>query len=149
MGQVEFCQECLGDVRGEIEPLLREHKSEVDHTDRPVNPDWETYESLEDLGLLKIFTARESGTLVGYFVAILSPDLHSKGYYNCVDDLFFISHPYRKGLTGYKLVKFVEDCLKADGVDRLYIKTTTKNKIDPFMVKLGYIEIETVWGKVL
>ena len=63
--------------------------------------------------------------------------------------LFIFIQIIEKGLTGYKLFKFAERCLREDGIKVLHLTTTEANPIDAIMQKLGYNKIETKFEKVL
>jgi len=111
--------------------------------------DWETYAKLEDLGLVKIFTARDNGKLVGYLWVILSPNLHSKGTTVASDDGLFVSKEYRGKQVAQDLIRFTEQCLKEDGLKVFCISGTHENPIGPLMNRMGYTAIETKYQKVL
>ena len=70
---IKYQQEFLSTVVEDIKPLLKEHWEEIALNKEKIklNPDWDTYEELEHQGRLKVFTARQDGSLVGYFVIIV------------------------------------------------------------------------------
>lgn len=138
-------------MQHEIAPLLQLDWDEIEHRKdvRQLDPDWDAYQTIEDSGCLRIFTARSDGVLVGYFVVLLMPSLHSKGLMQATADVIFLRKEYRKGFTGYRLFKFAEQCVKDDGAAVLHVTTTNMNLIDPLMEKLGYTAIETKFEKVL
>lgn len=122
-----------------------EHAKDV----RKFDPDWEALYELEKAGILKVFTVRHNEKLVGYFGAVVTPSLHCKGLLQAYDDAIFLHRDYRRGLTGYKLFKFAEKCLKEDGVKVLLVTTTERNPIGPLMKRLGYSKTQTTYEKVL
>ena len=142
---ITYQQESLVTVMEEIEDLVKLEWEEVQHDpeEKVLALDWDTYLLLEDRGYLKVFTARSSGELVGYFCATINPDLHSKGSFFVSNDAIFLHPYYRKGRVGLKLFRFTEACLAEDGYDRLYVTTTERNKIDSLMSYLGYDKVET------
>ena len=105
-----YQQEFLLSVKQEIEPLLEEHWNEVSNNRDVIklNPDWDTYYILEEQGMLHIFTARDNGKLVGYFVTITRLNIHYKDHLFAANDAIFIKKEYRKGFTGIRLIKFAE-----------------------------------------
>jgi len=111
--------------------------------------DLDSYSILEQNNQLYLFTCRDKGKLVGYFTAIVIPNLHIKGSTRVVNDAIFLDKPYRKGFTGIKLIKFAEACIKKDGHSTLSISTTELNPIDSLMLRLGYSKISTTFEKVL
>jgi len=115
----------------------------------PFDPDWDLYYLLEDNGNLLVFTARDSGKLIGYFSVIIGPSLHSKGKFVVSNDIIYLHRDYRKGLIGVKLFKFSEDCLLESGYNQLQVITSEKNNIDSLLKRLDYKKIETKFEKKL
>lgn len=146
-----YQQESLVTVKADIIPLLEKHWEEVAINKEKIklNPDWDAYANLEDSGVLKIFTARNEGKLIGYFVVFVKPHIHYKDHLFCYNDLIFIDEEYRKGFTSPRLIKFAEKCLKADGVEVMIVNTKTHKPFDSLLVWLGYKHIENLYSKVL
>jgi hypothetical protein len=148
---VKYQQEFLSSVRGEIEPLLNSHWEEVESNKDIIklNPDWEVYTLLENEGKLKIFTARDVGELIGYFVVVVGINPHHKDHLFAANDIIYLSPEHRKGFTGVKLISFSEKCLKADGVSVLTINTKIHKPFDKLMDFLKFRKIERVYSKYL
>lgn len=148
---MNYQQEFLDTCSNEAQELLRQHWEEItlnkDHI--KLNPDWDAYAELEGLGKLKIFTARECGRLVGYFVVIVGTNLHYKDHVFAANDSVYLHKDYRKGFTGVKLIKFAEKCLKEDGVSVLNISTSVYKPFDVIMDRLGFNLIERGYSKYL
>jgi len=151
MQEVKYQQEFLADVQEEAKELIKLHWEEiaVNKDFIYLNPCWESYAHLEEQEKLKIFTARSDGSLVGYFVVIVNPHLHYKDHLFASNDVLYLHKDYRKGLTGVKLLKFGEACLKADGVSVLTINTKVHQSFDPLLERLGYNLIERSYSKPL
>jgi len=148
---VNYQQEFLDNVKDESLALIQDHFNEV-YPAREIydlDMDWDTYRSLEDMGLLKIFTARDDGILVGYLWVIVSLNIHSKGSFVAADDGLFVAKSHRRGSVAIKLIKFVEQCLKADGFKTFHMTGTEENPIDSLMKRMDYTKIETKFKKVL
>ena len=148
---VQYKQEFLNSVKNDIHSLLELDWKEIEHnkTNFPLDPDWDMYHKLEELNILRIFTCRDGDRLVGYFVPHIIPNIHSRGNIIAVAEIIYVLEEYRSGMTGYKLFKFAEKCIKEDGVKILHVTTTEKNPIDPMMKRLGYSKVETKFEKVL
>jgi GNAT superfamily N-acetyltransferase len=146
-----YQQESLTTCKKDAIPLLERHWEEIAlNKDKiKLNPDWDAYASLEDEGILKIFTARDGENLVGYFVVIVNRHLHYKDNLFAYNDILFLDKPYRKGFTGAKLMKFAEKCLKEDGVDVVVVNTKRHKPFDVLLKWLGYNHIENIYSKVL
>lgn len=148
---MKYRQEFLDDVRGEVEALIRDHYDEV-YPARNVldwDMDWDTYEKLEEIGFLKIFTARDKSALAGYLWVLITPNLHSKGSFLACDDGLFVAKEYRGESIAKYLIQFTESCLKEDGIKIFHIIGTTEKPIDALMQRMGYTAIETKFQKVL
>lgn len=148
---ITYQQEFLDTVEKDIKPLIEDHWEEIalNKSTIKLNPDWEAYHNLEDNGVLKIFTARSEGTLIGYFVVLLRNHIHYKDHIFAANDVLFLKQEYRKGLTGAKLMKFAEKCLKEDGVSVLVVNTKRHKPFDGLLEWLGYSHVENVYSKYL
>ena len=148
---LKYQQEFLNSFKEDAGELIQKDYDEIVHNKdmQNLDPDWGIYRILEDQGSLMVFTCRDASKLVGYFLVIATPDLHSKGSMLAVTDVIFLDKKYRTGLTGYKLFKFAEDCVRKDGFKTLHVTTTEMHPIDSLMVRLGYSKIETKYEKVL
>ena len=148
---ITYQQEFLLTVEKDIKPLLEEHWLEVATNKQAIklNPDWEAYHTLEDQGMLHIFTAREGETLVGYFVTISRKHIHYKDHLFAANDVIYLKPEYRKGFAGARLIKFAERFLKEDGVSVLVINTKRNKPFDKLLLWLKYKHIENVYSKLL
>lgn len=151
MKEYSYQVEKLDEVRQDAEPLLLKHWEEIalNKDTIELDPDWDSYYSLEKEGYVRIYTAREVGenTLVGYFVVIQSPSLHYKNDIFCVNDIIYVSKEVRGERVGANLIKFAEDDLKSFGVSVLTINTKTHAPFDGLLEKLGYTHIENIFSK--
>lgn len=148
---ITYQQEFLLTVEKDIKPLLEEHWLEVATNKHAIklNPDWEAYHTLEDQGMLHIFTAREGDTLVGYFVTISRKHIHYKDHMFAVNSALYLKKAYRKGFISARLFKFAEKSLKEDGVSVLIVSTTNNKPFDKLLLWLGYKSVETMYSKLL
>lgn len=148
---IKYQQEFLATVKDEIVPLLNSHWEEIAlNKDKiKLNPDWDAYDSLEQVDKLKIFTARDDNKLVGYFVVIVGVNIHYKDHLFASNDIIYLSPEHRKGFTGIRLIKFAEKCLKQDGISVLTINTKVHQPFDRLMDFLKFRKIERVYSKYL
>jgi hypothetical protein len=148
---MRYQQELVQQFAPDMKEILQRDWEEVQHNSKThkLDPDLDSYNALEERGQLYVFTCRDDGVLAGYFTAFVISDLHSKGSMRVVNDAIFLDKPYRKGFTGIRLIKFAEDCIKADGHLMLSISTTELNPIDPLMIRLGYSKVSTTFEKEL
>lgn len=149
-----YGREAFADFWPEAEPLVREHYHEVAHyQDIPLEVDVESYIETDEVGLLRVFTAREldGGALVGYVIYLVGPNLHYKNSKQAKQDALFVHPRARTTNVGSKLVKFSELSLAHDGVQVVYQHTKVTPELDlrPFYEHLGYELIDHVYGKRL
>lgn len=151
MPSITYQQESLTTCKDDANWLLEQHWEEIALNKEAIklNPDWDTYFDLEDKGILKVFTARTEDKLVGYFVVLCRSHLHYKDHLFAFNDVLYLHKDYRKGLTGAKLMKFAEKCLKDDGVSVLVVNTKRHKPFDILLSWLGYKHVENVYTKLL
>jgi GNAT superfamily N-acetyltransferase len=149
--EVEFKQELLHSCYDDAQELFKLHWDDValNKDIIKLNPDYQSYEAAEKAEMLKIFTARSEGVLVGYFAALVQRGLHYKDHIFAQNDVLFLHKAHRKGMTGAKLIRFAENCLKDDGVSVLFINTKVHAPLDPLLNRLGFDHVENNFAKRL
>lgn len=147
----EFRQELLKDARTDAEELIEAHWREIalNRDKIKLNPDWDAYEDLERAGKLRIFTARDSGELIGYFVVLVGRHLHYRDHIFASNDILFLAKDHRRGHTGKNLIQFAEKCLREDGVSVLTINTKIHKPFDVLMRYLGFRCVERLYQKYI
>jgi GNAT superfamily N-acetyltransferase len=144
---VTYQQEFMCMAEQEIAPLAELEWEESGHPTETLCIDWERYFDFEEQGILKFFTARDEGKLVGYFVVIYSVPFTTVGSPLAVYDAAYVDREYRG--IGRKLFAFVEKCVKEDGIHRVLASSSVKNPIGNLLERMGYQEIETKYEKVI
>jgi hypothetical protein len=118
MHAVTFQRERAHDLWGEIEPLLEEHYREIaTFQDIPLMPDRERYNAAEDNGTLRCYTARLAGELIGYAVFFTATHAHYATSKQALNDVVFLSAPYRRGRVGLMLVRYADAELEKESTD--------------------------------
>ena len=148
---MRYQQEFLDQVKDDALYLLDLHYNEIalNQDKIKLNPDWDVYKELEQEGKLKIFTARDNDTLVGYFVVVVGVNMHYKDHTFACNDIIYLHKDYRKGFAGIKLIKFAKKCLTEDGVSVLAINTKVHQPFDRVLERLGFNLIERVYSSYL
>lgn len=148
---MNYQQEFLDQVENDILALLDLHYKEIalNQDKIKLNPDWDVYRALEEQGRLKIFTARDGSTLVGYFVVVVGVNMHYKDHTFACNDIIYLHKDYRRGFAGIKLIKFAKKCLTEDGVSVLTINTKVHQPFDKLLDRLGFNLIERVYSSYL
>lgn len=148
---MKYQEESYFDVKDDIKPLLEKHWDESAlHKDKiKIDPDWNAYEIAYTHGILKIYTARDDGLLVGYLIVSVVPNMHSKSHILASCDLIFVLPEARKGITGYKLIKYAETKLKKLGVSVFNINTLVHAPFDSLMERMSYNLVERSYSKYI
>jgi len=148
---IEYAQETLNQAKADAIPLLIRHYEEIALNKDIIefNPDWDMYAKYEEAGLLKIFTAREDGILIGYFVVIATRHLHYKDHIFAYNDIIYIAPEHRKGFAGWRLIKYAEKKLKEQGATIMLINVKRHKPFDALLERLGFSHIESIFSKRL
>ena len=148
---MKFAHENLANVKQDILPLLDEHWREIALNQDVIklNPHWEAYAALDAAGRLRVYTARENGELLGYFVLIVAPSLHYKDHIFANNDIIFLRADVREGFTGIKLIKYAVECLEREGVRQININTKVHQPFDKILERQGFENIERVYSKCM
>ena len=159
--QVEKWDDCYE----EAIPMLEAHYLEIatDKSIKPLDPDLDRYQAMEEAGVLRIFTVRLAavdaetddtillgrGRLIGYFVSIIMKGLHYQQTPLAINDIMYIDPAYRGGTVGYRMMKGAAADLKNLGADILTIHMKTDYPFRSLLEKLDYHLTEENWEKVL
>jgi hypothetical protein len=147
---ITYQEEKFSDVVEEVKVLLPEHYEELTVSKNfPLAPDWTKYENMSRLGILKLYTVRDDRVLIGYTVMIVGTGLHYKTCLVASEDLYYLRKEYRKGRTGIKMFKFVEDELRKLKVDRIVMGTKVYSDNSSLFEYLGYRMYEKLFTKEL
>ena len=132
----------------EIIPLSRDHFEEVDpFPDRTVDVDLTVYENAHKQGMLRIFTARDLGTLVGYAIFIVAKDYHYKDSIRATQDMLYLAPKYRNGFIGVEFIRWCDEQLRAENVATVYQYSAKNPDIGPVFAHLDYTPIQTLWAR--
>jgi len=178
---ITYQVEQYADVINEITPMFHAHYLEIatDIEVKPLDPDFDRYQTLEDQGYLRIFTVRDQdhdnkrlrdeadaddpdwptayeeserltqGKLIGYFVSIVMTHLHYQQTTMGLNDIMYVDPGYRGSTVGYRMMKLAKVDLKNIGVDILIIHMKCAYPFRPLLKKLGFHLTEENWECVL
>lgn len=148
---MKFARERAHDVWKDMQPLFEKHWHEIAYyRDIPLEPDYELYMKMEELGTLRVFVARDDDQkIIGYAVFFIKHNLHYKSSLQALQDIIFID-PDRRGMFGGRFILWCERELKNEGVHIVFqhIKVSTPKTIQLFE-RLGYEKIDMILGKRL
>lgn len=142
--------ELVSDLWEEMRRLHELHYREVAHyQDIPLDPDRECYAAIEESGMLRCYTARHAGVLVGYAVFMVRANLHYRGSLQAVQDVLYLHHEHRRGRAGITLIRFAEIRMRAEGVQVVYHHVKRSSKVGDLLGRLGYELVDEVYAKRL
>ena len=155
VGAVVFQQVRLHEAWDDIEDLIDEHYRAITllsaNKDVALEPNKDTYLNIEMTGAYRVYIVRDKETLaiVGYGGYFVSKSLHYTLSLQAVQDVLYVKPEYRSGWIGYRFLKYIEQCMRNDGVDALYQAVTVAHDYSKLLRRLNYREAETVFIKKL
>lgn len=149
--EVAYARETLAVFIAEAFPLLTEHWQEVSHyQDIPLDPDLRRYQTSEDSGMLRIYTARVDGKLVGYSVFIVNYNAHYAGSLQAQQDVLFVHPDYRRGRLASVLISFSDAALSAENVQVVIHHVKVKHlALAAILEHKKYELVEVIYAKRL
>jgi GNAT superfamily N-acetyltransferase len=140
----EITLEKFRDTYAELEPLYRQHYSEMverlkaDGVENysPYNPRLDEYVRASDGGWLLTFVLRLDGQAVGYSNVYITNDMHNHDLI-AQEDTVYVLPEHRTG-WGRKLIHAVHNELRKRGVKRLNITTATDLRVSKLLGRMGY-----------
>lgn len=149
MSIVLASESCAGLWR-ELEPLMREHYRELAvDKDIPLCPDTERYEALEQADVLRGYTARREGELIGYAAFFVQRHLHYATSVHASQDVLFLRQDYRRGGLGLRLIAYCERRLAAEGVDVVHHHAKPDTSLAGILARKGYRLQDLIYSKRL
>lgn len=145
----KIAHECMANVKEDIKPLLDKHWAETEPNQDtiPLDPDWNEYALLDQMGILRIFTARKDGALIGYCVVMMSKSIHHKDHLFASTDVIYVKPEFRKSTTGAELIKFAEAHCKENGASLMTLNMKVDFPFDGLMQRMGFNLLERVYHK--
>lgn len=146
---IKFALEDFYSVREEVDELFYKHWEEVAlNKDKiKLNPDWSFYETLHTTNQLGVYTARKEGVLIGYFVVVASAHPHYKDHTFARNDILFIDPDHRKGLLGYRFIKWVVSELTGIGISVVAINTKNHKDFGALLERMDFTKAEQIYTK--
>ena len=148
---LHFAIETYDEIIDDIRPMLPEHWAELAvHKDIPLEPEWEFYRRSDEIGALKIFTARRDGELIGYSIFVVRP---RHAHYNigwAMNDIVWLHPDHRNEGVGTKFVAFWDEKLRDLGATIVHVNVKVWHPALAFLLKkCGYAVIEAGYEKRL
>lgn len=145
-----FQRERAVDLWDEAMPLFERHYRDVAHyQDITLKINQEHYNQADALGVLRCYTARMNGDLIGYCVFFVRHNMRYFDSLQALQDVLFLLPEYRGKSAGVRLIKFCEDRLRQEGCQVVYQHTKAASNVGKLLERLGYEHIDNVYGKRL
>jgi GNAT superfamily N-acetyltransferase len=149
---LEFRNEKFDDALiEELKPLTVRHYEEValHKGDVPLDPDWNKYKRLVELGFVMFVGARNNGKLVGYSLFIMADMIHYRTTRLADNDVLYLSPEYRQGMAGVKMIKFCEAELKQQGIKKILWHVKQARDFRKILYRMGYVDEDMILSKIL
>jgi len=130
-------------------PLLSKHWAEISNNlDIGLDVNEEAYRQSEKINLLRIYTARDEGHMVGYAVVFIHKGLHYQQSLQATQDIFYVDPDHRGKMLGIRMLKFVEDQLKEEKVQIIYHHVKLKHPALGYLLeRIGYTAVEKTYSR--
>ena len=145
------------DDLAQADSLLRLGYNEAASTAKqfPLKVNWQQYRRVADAGLLHICGCFDGTTLVGFVGLTKLMELWGLNSFVAVVGAIYLSPDYRKGMNGYRLIRYAERlALAVDCVEiKFSVSRRSKNRLGKpranLFANLGYQFREAVFAKRL
>lgn len=147
---ISYGKEILTDsLLDEMVPLLEAHYNEIawkkDKIKLSINRG--KYLGMQDMGIVKTFTARDGGQLIGYAVFFISTHMHYKDTKFATNDVVYLEPSKRGRGSGALLLEVAERHLVNWGCEVINLHVKNCLNWAPLAEKLGYEPVEQTWSK--
>ena len=132
------------------EIFAKHNKEVVPSSDQiPLNVNYKAYFKKEETNNLEVYTVRDDGKLIGYTLWMLHYHIHYQTSLTANSTLIYVVPEYRKGLLGYKLIKWSIQKLKKRGVQRIMMGVKPDHDFGKLLERLGAKQFEKIYSIVL
>lgn len=135
----------------EMEPLNVEHYREIamyqDYIQ--LDPDYDQYLKLDEMGFLSSFTVRCGGELVGYSIFFVKNHIHYASDTYAINDLIFIKPEHRGSGVAKDLMDYSENFLRAMGCSVMTMHMKNYKPFRTLMRECEFDECETLYTKYI
>jgi len=145
---VVFEKVAFADVLEECKPLFEAHwrETEMYRAGTAFAPNYDQYIKYNEVGFYQFFVARRDGKIVGDAGMYVTEGMHD-GKKLGIEDTWFLVPEARAGLTAVKFLWFVEDDLRRQGVQELYMTTKLENGAGRILEFCGYKHVANQFWK--
>lgn len=139
MEWVTFHRENVETLLADGRTLFDAHaKEDSTHPDIPLSLNEDQYHRMEALDLLRLYTVRTNGQLMGYAVVAVYHSLLFKTCKQGICEALYLDPSVRKGLTALKFLKHIKASLTDAGVQVLRLHARPESTFDTLLLNLGH-----------
>lgn len=135
----------------ELREVYPQHWAElaVNKDTIPLDPNYETYRSLDAAGSVLLVTLRDGAQLAGYIIGFLFPALHYKTSLECFTDIFYVRPEYRGGWAGVKMFRRFHRELMSRQVNRWHVTSKDHKDSGALLRRVGFSAVETHYSRLV
>ena len=134
----------------EMEEMVVDHAEDTDNLCGSLpEPDIEIHLKMQEMGILKFFTLRDKGKLVGYIFYSVMPNIQFKRVVVASQMGLFVDREYRRTLGAFSLISDSEYILKTFGINAIIQHTNIKHDIGRLYESKGYELYDKCYIKVI
>lgn len=145
-----FARELITDaVLEELYPLWEAHwqETEMYRSGRKMSPDLARYKQFSEQGFYQLYTARnDEGKMVGDAGMYRNLSMHEQRW-SATEDTWYLLPEYRRGRNAIRFLKYVEDQMRAQGCEDVYMSTKMVNGAGRILEYAGYVPCATQYWK--
>jgi GNAT superfamily N-acetyltransferase len=147
MTRLAFAEEKVSDAWDEAVALMRANHEETGAGDgEDFKPNRARYEEFWELGLIRAYTARWEGALVGYALFFVTPHLHYPEWLTAQQDVLYVQ-PSCRGRGAVRFIRWMDDSLKAEGVKLVIRAVSARLDYSRTLERMGYKPLEQVFRR--
>ena len=149
MEPLTFAREPFADVLEQCKPHFEAHwqETEMFRAGTAFNPNYERYIAFNKMDYYQFFVARRAGQIVGNAGMYVTEGMHDRRKI-AVEDTWFVTATER-GMAGVMFLRFVEQDLRAQGVQEVYMTTKLANRSGAVLEVCGYSHVANQYWKNL
>ena len=135
-----------------VQPLLPAHYEELAKFKdlNSLEPVYAAYCDAKSTDSLLVLLAYDAEELVGYAVTFRTTSAHYSTARVARNDVIYVRPEYRKGMTGYRLIKLTRERAKARwNTQQLIWHTKPGTSMDLLMPRLGCEKLDHLWAERL
>tara|TARA_R100000544_G_C2210291_1_gene51545 strand:+ start:412 stop:882 length:471 start_codon:yes stop_codon:yes gene_type:complete len=151
---IEYRQENTAEAIDDLAELVFKHAAETDIYQEyfKLDPDFDQYKQFVEMGIYRVFTARDKGELIGYTCFYVGANPHYKSIVYATNDILYVLPAYRdsgKAEVIRSLFSLAEEELKQEGVEVITLNMKSHLPFEKLAEYMGYDKAEIMYSKYL